>query len=115
DDGFEGRSRDQRTSKSPTFAAYSFPFGFNENPLRVSRIACRLSLRDRNRGRPTFRPARLPDIESNQLRYAARASWHACTSATLATSDSHTRASVFFASVTTRRCTSVSDRRSPNS
>ncbi|MDV6283562.1 hypothetical protein [Rhodococcus jostii] len=74
EDGSEGRSRDQATSNSPTFATYSFPFGRIENPLRVSRIACRLSRRDRNRGAPTLRPFRFPESESNQFRYARRAS-----------------------------------------
>ena len=35
DDGTDGSSRDHATLTSPTFATYSFPFGFNENPLRV--------------------------------------------------------------------------------
>ena len=113
EDGDDGSSRDQRTFRSPIFAAYRRPFGFRLNPLRVSRITCRLSLRDRNRGAPTLRPLRLPDIESNQLRYAARASWHACTRATDATSDNQARSGVRLASVTTRRCTSVAEIFSP--
>src|SRR6476620_10702906 len=68
EDGSDGRSRDQATSTSPTFATYSFPFGRFENPLRVSRIVCRLSRRDRNRGAPTLRPFRFPESESNQFR-----------------------------------------------
>src|SRR5690606_24863653 len=47
DDGSAGSSRDQRTRISPTLATYSRPFGRMAKPLRVSRIACRLSLRDR--------------------------------------------------------------------
>ncbi len=67
-DGSDGRSRDHATSSSPTFATYNFPFERSENPLRVSRIACRVSLRERNRGAPILRPFRFPDIESNQFR-----------------------------------------------
>ena len=55
-----------------------------------------------------MRPFRFPDSESNQFRYARRASWHACTSGTDATSPSHARSGVTLASVITRRCTSVS-------
>src|SRR5690606_26184190 len=54
-DGTDGSSRDQRTASSPTFATYSFRLSRTLKPLRVSRIACRLSLRDRNRGAPTLR------------------------------------------------------------
>ena len=38
--------------------------------LAVNRIACRLSLRDRNLGGATLRPLRLPVIEAKKLRYA---------------------------------------------
>src|ERR1019366_483468 len=72
-------------------------------PLRVSRIEARLSLRDRNLGYPTLRPLRAPDRESNQFRYPRRASWHACTKATDATSPSHCRCGVVLARVTTLR------------
>ena len=68
----------------------------------------RRSLRERNRGCPTLRPFRFPDRESNQFLQARRASWHACTSATEATSPSHSRSGVALARVMTRRWTSVS-------
>jgi len=55
-----------------------------------------------------LRPLRAPDRESNQFRYARRASWHACTKATDATPPSHCRAGVVLARVTTLRCTCVS-------
>ena len=113
-DGWDGSGRDHRTLTSPTFAMYTRP-PCSAKPLRVNRTDCRLSLRDRNRGWPTLRPFRLPDIESNQFRYARRASWHACTRATDATPDSHSLSGVAFASVTTLRCTSVPEIFSPAS
>ena len=60
-----------------------------------------------------MRPFRFPDSESNQFRYARRASWHACTSGTEPTSPSHTRSGVSLASVITRRCTTVPEIFSP--
>ena len=72
--GSDGNSRDHTTFNSPTFAIYNGPFERSENPLRVSRTVCRLSLRDRKRGAPILRPFRFPDSESNQFRYARRAS-----------------------------------------
>jgi len=68
----------------PTLAIRT-PWAVTPKPLRVRQIEARLSLRDRNRGCPTRGPLRLPEIESNQLREARLASWHACTSATEAT------------------------------
>ena len=115
DDGTAGSSRDHATVSSPTLATYSFRLDRTLNPLRVSRIDCRVSLRDRNLGAPILRPFRFPLIESNQFRYARRASWHACTSTTDATSPNHTRCGVFFASVTTNFCTSVSESFTPDS
>ena len=64
DDGSDGNSRDHATFNSPTFATYNLPLERSENPLRVSRIVCRLSLRDRNLGAPILRPFRFPDSES---------------------------------------------------
>jgi hypothetical protein len=74
-DGTDGSSRDQRTRTSPTLATYSFA-PCNAKPLRVRRIDWRPRL-VRNLGCPIRRPLRAPDRESNQLRYARRASWHA--------------------------------------
>src|SRR5882762_9400197 len=105
--GSDGRSRDQRTRTSPTFARYSRPLGRTVKPLRVSRNDCRLSLRDLNLGCPTGRPLRRLAIESNQFRNARSASRTDCTNATLATSPSHARSSVVLATVTTLRWTSV--------
>src|SRR5664280_1055008 len=106
-DGTEGRARDHTKRTSPTFATRTPPVVMPK-PLRVNRIDCRLSLRDRNLGCPTLRPLRAPDRESNQFRYARRASWHACTKTTDATSPSHCRAGVVLARGTTLRCTCVS-------
>jgi hypothetical protein len=105
-DGTDGNIRDQRTGSSPTLATDSL-VPCTAKPLRVSRtdwVPCLV----RNLGRPTRRPLRLPDRESNQLRSARRASWQACTSATEATSASHARSGVCLTSVTTLRWTSLS-------
>src|SRR5665811_820996 len=100
----QGRTRENTSRTSPTFATRTPPVVMPK-PLRVSRIQARLSLRDPNLGCPTLRPLRAPDRESNQFRYPRRASWHACTKATDATSPSHCRAGVVLARVTTLRCT----------
>ncbi len=105
DDGTEGSSRDHFTFKSPTFATYRRE-PWKANPLRVRRTDWRPRLA-RNCGCPALRPFRLPVREPNQFPYARRASWHACTSATDATSPGHSRPGAVFASVITRRCTSV--------
>ena len=50
-DGSNGSGRDQRTSTSPILGRRSFPAGSTLNrALAVNRMACRRSLRDRNRG-----------------------------------------------------------------
>jgi hypothetical protein len=60
-DGADGSGRDHRTGTSPIFGNRSFPFGSTRNrALTVNRIACRVSLRDRNRGGRTAGPARWP-------------------------------------------------------
>src|SRR5262249_31056590 len=65
DDGSEGSGRDQRTGTSPIFGSRSFPLCSTLNrALAVNRIACRRSLRDRNRGLATFGPLRVPLIEA---------------------------------------------------
>jgi hypothetical protein len=46
--------------------------------LAVNLTACRLSLRDRNRGGPTFGPFRFPVTEAKKFRYAAFRSASAC-------------------------------------
>src|SRR5207247_1449910 len=52
-DGRDGSGRDQRTGTSPILGSRSFPLGSTLNrALRVNRIACRVSLRDRNLGLP---------------------------------------------------------------
>ena len=64
DDGSQGSTRDQRTGTSPTFGSRSLPLGSTVNrELRVNRTACRVSLRDRNRGGATRQPFRFPDTE----------------------------------------------------
>jgi hypothetical protein len=65
-EGTDGNARDQRTRTSPTLATYSLA-PCTAKPLRVSRIDWRPCL-VRNLGRPTRRPWRLPERESNQLR-----------------------------------------------
>ncbi len=67
--GSDGRCRDQRTGTSPTFGNRSRPLGSTLNrALAVNRMACRLSLRDRNRGGATLRPFRLPVTELKKFR-----------------------------------------------
>ena len=64
----DGRSRDQRTVTSPIFGSRSFPPGVMANQaLRVNRIACRPSLRDRNRGGAIFGPLRLPGDRGEEV------------------------------------------------
>ena len=77
-DGTDGSSLDHSSGMFPTFATRT-PRAVTPNPLRVRRIDCRSSLRDRNLGCPTCRPFRFPDSESNQFRKARRASRHAWT------------------------------------
>jgi hypothetical protein len=109
DDGAAGRVRDQRTSRSPIFGSRSRPLSSTLNrALAVNRIACRLSLRDRNRGGATRRPLRRPVTEAKKLRYAMFRSARACCNTTADTSPSQARASVFFASVISRRDNSPS-------
>jgi hypothetical protein len=68
-DGTDGRSLDHRTATSPIFGSRSLPSGVTQNrALRVNRIACRPSLRDRNRGGPTLRPFRVPLTEAKKFR-----------------------------------------------
>ncbi len=109
-DGAEGSVRDQRTSRSPIFGNLSRPLSSTLNrALAVNRIACRLSLRDRNLGGATLRPLRLPVTEAKKLRYAVFRSARACWSTTADTSPSHARSGVSFAAVT-RLDSSASDR-----
>ena len=64
-DGSEGRGRDHRTGTSPIFGNRSLPLGRTLNrALAVNRIACRVSLRDRNRGGPIFGPFHVPLSEA---------------------------------------------------
>src|SRR5579864_21277 len=70
-DGLDGSGRDHRTGTSPIFGNRSFPPGVTANrALRVNRMACRVSLRDRNRGGPVLRPFRSPVSEAKKFRYA---------------------------------------------
>lgn len=69
DDGIEGRFRDQRMETSPILGSRSLPLGVTENlALRVNRIACRASLRHRNRGGATLGPLRFPLSEAKKFR-----------------------------------------------
>jgi hypothetical protein len=106
-----GSLRDQRTVTSPIFGSRSLPPGvMAKRALRVNRIACRLSLRERNRGGPTFGPLRLPSRAAKKLRKAVVASARACCSTTADTSQSQARSGWFLASVITMRDSSASDR-----
>src|SRR5690606_41945250 len=99
DDGSAGSSRDQRTRISPTLATYSRPFGLMAKPLRVSRIACRLSLRALNFGGAILGPLRLPVTEAKKFRYALFRSWSDCIRTTLESSLSHARSGDFLSLV----------------
>jgi hypothetical protein len=69
DEGSDGSSRDQRTGTSPALGNRSFPPAVTaKRVLRVNRIACRASLRDRNRGGATLRPLRFPETDAKKLR-----------------------------------------------
>ncbi|WFE59776.1 hypothetical protein [Micromonospora sp. WMMD712] len=108
-DGSDGSVRDQRTSRSPIFGSRRRPLSRILNlAFLVKRIACRLSLRDRNLGEATMRPLRLPDNELKKLRYAVFRSANACCNTTADTSASQARCGVSFASVITRRDNSPS-------
>lgn len=110
DDGSDGRLRDQRTATSPIFGRRSRPLSSTLNrEFFVNRIACRLSLRDRNRGGATLRPLRLPVIEAKKLRYAVFRSARACCSTTADTSPSHARSGVVLACVMIRFDSSASE------
>jgi hypothetical protein len=103
-DGSESRARGHSRRTSATFAT---PLELTPKPLRVRRIDCRLSLRNRDLGCPTLRPLHSPERESNQFRMHVARPDHARTNAADATSPSHSLG-VDWASVTARRCTSES-------
>lgn len=68
-EGAEGSDLDQRTDTSPIFGRRSFPAGSSlKQALAVNRMACRRSLRDRNRGGPIAGPFRLPVTEVKKFR-----------------------------------------------
>jgi len=68
-DGWPGSGRDHRTGTSPIFGSRSRPPGSTVNrALAVNRIACRRSLRDRNRGGPTRGPFRSLFNEAKKFR-----------------------------------------------
>src|SRR5260370_27748480 len=97
EDGIEGRVRDQRTRTSPILGSRNLPPGMTQKrALRVKRIACRVSLRDRNRGGPILGPVRLPVTEVRKFRYAALRSARACCSTTADTSPRPSRSGVAF-------------------
>ena len=71
-DGTDGSGRDQRTDTSPTLGRRSLrPGRILKRALAVNRMACRRSLRDRNRGGLIFGPFRSPLREAKKFRYAA--------------------------------------------
>ena len=70
--------------------------------LRVNRIACRVSLRDRNRGSPVRRPFRSSVSEAKKFRYAAFRSARACWRTTAETSPRHARCGVALTAGTCR-------------
>jgi hypothetical protein len=69
EEGSAGSARDHRTTKSPILGRYSLPPSVTLNrAFLVNRIACQLSLRDRNRGGPTRRPFLVPATDAKKLR-----------------------------------------------
>jgi hypothetical protein len=91
-DGTHGSGRDQRTDTSPTLGRRSLlPGRILNRALAVNRMACRRSLRDRNRGGLIFGPFRSPLREAKKFRSAAFRSAWACWSTTADTSLSHAR------------------------
>jgi hypothetical protein len=100
DDGADGSLRDHCTGMSPILGSRSLPSSVTENrALRVNRIACRWSLRDRNLGGPTFGPFRVPLTEAKKFRYAVLKSARACCSTTAEISPSQARSGVALAAV----------------
>jgi hypothetical protein len=68
-DGTHGSGRDQRTDTSPTLGRRSLrPGRILKRALAVNRMACRRSLRDRNRGGLIFGPFRSPLREAKKFR-----------------------------------------------
>lgn len=68
-EGSDGRRRDHSTLTSPIFGRRSLPPAVTwKRALRVKRIACRLSLLDRNRGGTTVSPFRFPDTDAKKFR-----------------------------------------------
>ncbi len=60
-DGADGNVRDHLTGTGPIFGRFSFPPGvIDQRALAVNLTACRLSLRDLNRGGRIFGPLRAP-------------------------------------------------------
>jgi hypothetical protein len=99
-DGSPGSGRDHRTATSPIFGSRSRPSGKTLNrAMAVNRIACRRSLRDRNRGGPARWDFRSPLSGAKKFRWAAFRSASACWSTTADTSPSHCRCGVFLAAV----------------
>jgi hypothetical protein len=110
DDGSDGKVLDQRTARSPIFGRRNRPLSRTLNrEFFVKRMACRLSLRDRNRGGATLRPLRLPVTEAKKLRYAVFRSASACCRTTAQTSPSQARPSVVLACVMTCLDSSASE------
>src|SRR5258705_13032522 len=92
DDGSDGSGRDHRAATSPILGRRNFPPGVIEKrALRVNRIVCLPSFRDRNLGGPAFGPFRLPARAAKKFRQAAFRSARACCSTTDETSASQAR------------------------
>jgi len=79
-DGSGGSGRDQRTGTSGDLGQAQLPplISTLNRALAVNRMACRRSLRDRNRARPAFGPFRRPGTEATKFRYAVFRSARAC-------------------------------------
>jgi hypothetical protein len=100
EDGSDGNGRDQRTETSPILGRRSFrPVVMEKRALRVNRMACLRSLRDRNLGCATLGPFRWPLSDARKFRYAAFRSASACWSTTADTSPSQARSGVALAAV----------------
>lgn len=68
DEGVAGSARDHFTFTAPIFGRFRRPLPvMDQRALAVNRIDCRASLRDLNRGGPSFGPFRAPLREAKKF------------------------------------------------
>lgn len=103
-DGVDGRSRDHLIFKSPILARYSLPLSRRRNPLAVN-LALLTGLRLSER----YRARRCRWVLRTPFQQARNASRCICSRGTLATSASHARSSVRFASASTFFCNAAEE------